>query len=85
MYDFWTTHNCPRENILFILCSLENFSDKIRWSLDLRWQSPDKDNGFHGIKDCMLMRTAKDPNYVPDWSEMVGIDRTTEQMSAIVS
>ena len=27
--------------------SLENYSDKIRWSLDLRWQHPDKSNGFY--------------------------------------
>ena len=64
--------------------SLENFSDKIRWSLDLRWQNPAKDNGFHGIKDCILMRTARDPNYVPDWSDMAGIDRTQKQMEAVV-
>lgn len=30
--------------------SLENFSDKIRWSMDLRWQRPDKPNGFYGLK-----------------------------------
>ena len=32
------------------LLSLENFSDKIRWSMDLRWQRPDKPNGFYGLK-----------------------------------
>lgn len=30
--------------------SLENVSDKIRWSMDLRWQRPDKPNGFYGLK-----------------------------------
>ena len=37
-------------NIIFGYFSLENISDKIRWSLDLRWQRPDKPNGFYGLK-----------------------------------
>lgn len=50
--------------------SLENYSDKIRWSLDLRWQRPDYPNGFHGLGKSVLMRTSKDPNYKIDWSDM---------------
>ena len=37
-------------NVIFGYFSLENISDKIRWSLDLRWQRPDKPNGFYGLK-----------------------------------
>ena len=52
--------------------SLENFSDKIRWSLDLRWQNPSKPNGFNGSiqfqkQECIPMRMANDPNYKINW------------------
>jgi len=63
--------------------SLENFSDIIRWSLDLRWQHPDCDNGFWGLKDCVLMRSAKNPDLKIDWTKMVGEDRTWLQMNAV--
>ncbi|XP_048585693.1 phytanoyl-CoA dioxygenase-like [Nematostella vectensis] len=55
--------------------SLENFSDKIRWSLDLRWLRPDKPNGFYGLKDNILMRTSKDPNFKPDFESFAKMDR----------
>ena len=35
--------------------SLENYSDKVRWSLDLRWQHPDKSNGFYVSFFSVLM------------------------------
>lgn len=38
--------------------SLENFSNKIRWSLDLRWMDPNKSTGFFGLKNPVLMRKA---------------------------
>ena len=47
--------------------STENHSDKIRWSVDLRWQRPDEPSGFGKIKPCILMRTADDPDYKIDW------------------
>ena len=47
--------------------SLENYSDKIRWTMDLRWQKPGLSNGFHGLRDTVLMRKADDPNYKIDW------------------
>ncbi|XP_076801270.1 uncharacterized protein LOC143445823 [Clavelina lepadiformis] len=62
--------------------SLENRSEIIRWSLDLRWQRPDKDNGFYGLKKSVLMKTSKNPNYKIDWSEMAGMNRTKKQMDA---
>lgn len=63
--------------------SLENFSDIIRWSLDLRWQHPDHDNGFYGLKDNVLMRSAKSPNLEIDWSAMAGVDRSKVQMKSV--
>ena len=48
--------------------SLENFSDKIRWSLDLRWQDPNKPTGFYNLKKPVIMRKADDPNYKIDWT-----------------
>jgi len=47
--------------------SLENNSTNIRWSIDLRWQRPDEPHGWFGMKEPILMRTAKDPKYRPDW------------------
>lgn len=47
--------------------SLENYSNKIRWSLDLRWQEPSKPVGFYGLKDPIVMRRAGDPNYKVEW------------------
>ena len=46
--------------------STENRSQKIRWSVDLRWQRPDEISGFEGVKDPILMRSA-DPNFHLDW------------------
>jgi hypothetical protein len=48
--------------------STENLSQKIRWSVDLRWQRPDESSGFEKIKECILMRTARDLDYRIDWS-----------------
>jgi Phytanoyl-CoA dioxygenase (PhyH) len=47
--------------------STENYSDRIRWSIDLRWQKPGEPSGMEGIKEPILMRTASDPNYKPNW------------------
>ncbi len=58
--------------------STENFSSQIRWSVDLRWQRPDELSGFEGIKDCILMRTANDPNYRPDWTAWAQQNRITD-------
>ncbi len=47
--------------------SLENYSDKTRWSLDLRWQDPKKPTGFYDLKKCVIMRKDNDPDYQTDW------------------
>jgi len=55
--------------------STENFSDIIRWSIDLRWQRPGEPSGMEGIKEPILMRTASDPNYKPKWKEWAAVSR----------
>ena len=47
--------------------STENYSNIIRWSIDLRWQRPGEISGMDYIKELILLRTARDPNYQPDW------------------
>ena len=46
--------------------SLNNLSNDIRWSLDLRWQQPDKSVGFYGMKQGVAMRSQK-PGFKVDW------------------
>lgn len=60
--------------------STENLSDSVRWSIDLRWQRPDEPSGFEGIKDCILMRTARDPNHVIDWAGWAAQNRIADAM-----
>jgi hypothetical protein len=55
--------------------STENFSDQIRWSVDLRWQRPGEISGQEGIKDPILLRTSRDPSYQPKWDEWARQDR----------
>ena len=74
------TCEVPFGGILFINNSiphrsLENYSNKIRWSLDLRWQHPDKPNGFFELKKSVIMRKSDDPNYEIDWVEFASVDR----------
>ena len=47
--------------------SLENHSDRVRWSVDLRWQRPDEPTGWEGYLDLMEMRRGGDPAFRPDW------------------
>ncbi|KAL8622941.1 hypothetical protein ACOMHN_027062 [Nucella lapillus] len=55
--------------------SLPNLSDQIRWSLDLRWQRPDKPVGFYDLKEGVLMRTKEDPDMTVDWDSFNKVDR----------
>ena len=47
--------------------SLENHSDKVRWSVDLRWQRPGEPAGWEGYLDLVEMRRGDDPAFRPDW------------------
>lgn len=60
--------------------STENLSDKIRWSVDLRWQRPDEPSGFEQVKECILLRTARDSHYQIDWSAWARRNRVVDAM-----
>lgn len=47
--------------------SLENHSNKVRWSVDLRWQNPQEPAGWEGYIDLLEMRRGNDPDFRPDW------------------
>ncbi len=60
--------------------STENYSDIVRWSIDLRWQRPDDLSGFEGIKNPILMRTGRDPGYRIDWAGWAAQNRIADAM-----
>jgi hypothetical protein len=60
---------------MYYTYSLNNVSDSIRWSLDFRWQTADKDPGFYDIKEGVRMRSATDPNYEINWDQFDKVDR----------
>ena len=62
--------------------STENLSDVIRWSVDLRWQRPDEVSGFEGIKDPILMRSARQNEFRLDWREWALQNRIAGAMEA---
>jgi len=62
---------------------LPNISKDIRWSLDLRWQTPDEPYGLFNLKPGIVMRSSKDPNLKPDWETFCSIDRTQAQMESV--
>lgn len=47
--------------------STENHSDRVRWTVDLRWQRPGEPTGFDE-RPLVPMRKAGDPGYRLDWS-----------------
>lgn len=55
--------------------SLPNYSTDVRWSIDLRWQSPHEKWGFYNIADGVLMRTAEKGNVTPDWNSFLKVNR----------
>ncbi|XP_014791187.1 uncharacterized protein LOC106884357 isoform X1 [Octopus bimaculoides] len=58
--------------------SLLNISNDVRWSVDLRWQSPKEKWGFYNLQEGILMRSEKQPNLEPDWEKFLSTDRKTE-------
>ena len=54
---------------------MPNTSDDIRWSLDLRWQSPRHHWGYYGIVDGILLRTEDGPLKQPDWQTFLTVNR----------
>jgi len=64
--------------------SLPNYSDGIRWSLDLRWQRGGEPNGFHSLKPSLLMKAADAPyDGTVQWGEWALHDRTHAQIAAL--
>lgn len=55
--------------------SLANVSNDVRWSIDLRWQSPHENWGFYDIAEGILFRTARDGDVTPDWDKFLSVDR----------
>ena len=63
--------------------SLPNISDGIRWSVDLRWQRASDPGGLWGLKDGVVMRTSKDPNFKIDWTGFDAVNRHTVQTAYV--
>ena len=55
-------------NTMMPHCSTENYSDRIRWSADLRWQRPGEPAGFDE-RPLVPMRKGDDPDFRLDISE----------------
>ncbi|XP_064616893.1 uncharacterized protein LOC135480894 [Liolophura sinensis] len=55
--------------------SLPNVSNDVRWSVDLRWQSPSSNWGFYDIQEGINFRSASDPELKPDWAKFFSVDR----------
>eukprot|EP00775_Hariotina_reticulata_P001908 gene1908-2241_t len=55
--------------------SLDNLSSDIRWSLDLRWQHPEKPAGAFGVKGVIRMTNSGNPGYQIPWEGWSSIDK----------
>ena len=54
--------------------SLNNASEEIRWSIDLRWQRPDKPSGY-ALKPLLPLTSKDEPSFSPDWEHWRKQDR----------
>jgi hypothetical protein len=54
--------------------SLNNASDRIRWSVDVRWQKSQEPSGFPA-KPLLPLSRAGEPTFKPDWSLWADQDR----------
>lgn len=57
--------------------STENYSNGIRWSLDLRWQNPALPAGA-GNKKCIPMRSSSDPTFTQQWQDLTEMNRNSQ-------
>ena len=57
------------------ICSLSNLSNKVRWSLDFRWQKAGQPVGYYGLKEGVRMRSSTDPDLRIDWEPFDAVDR----------
>ncbi|XP_060578408.1 uncharacterized protein LOC132735471 [Ruditapes philippinarum] len=63
--------------------SLPNVSEGIRWSVDFRWQRASDPGGLWGMKDGVVMRNSKDPNFKLDWTSFDAVNRHIVQTEYI--
>lgn len=63
--------------------SLDNKSDHIRWSVDLRFKVPGENNGMFGLKPDVIMRTKENPNMEIDWETFDSLNRTELQIKSV--
>ena len=71
--------------ILFFICfSLNNTSNMVRWTVDLRWQKPDHNVGLWDLKEGVLLRSSKDPDMKINWEAFDSVDRAAEQIKAVI-
>jgi len=75
----------PAPTVLFINNliphrSLDNVSDGVRWSLDLRWQDAALPNAFHGLKPSLVLSKHGDARYRPDWAAWAGDSRQGKEV-----
>lgn len=55
--------------------SLQNVSTDVRWSVDLRYQSPKENWGFYGIGEGVVMRSSTENITKPDFFKFLNTDR----------
>jgi len=67
-------------NNLIPHASTENYSDKIRWSLDLRWQRSNDMTGFEHTKAALPMVSPKDPLFKFDWKSWSSAKTTKREI-----
>ena len=67
--------SCSRYSTVFFFDSLPNFSNDVRWSVDLRWQSPREKWGFYDIAEGVVFRDRLKGNVVPDWKKFLSVNR----------
>ena len=69
--------------------SLPNYSDRVRWSLDLRWQRAGEPNGFSSLKPSVLMKPAAIPidefrgGADVRWGGWADVDRSAAQVAEV--
>eukprot|EP00914_Ancora_sagittata_P010939 GHVO01021381.1.p1 GENE.GHVO01021381.1~~GHVO01021381.1.p1 ORF type:complete len:364 (+),score=40.16 GHVO01021381.1:127-1218(+) len=63
--------------------SLENESDRVRWSLDLRWQKSDQPVGFYDLNEGVQMSSSQDANFRINWDSFLNIKRHEETTKSL--
>ena len=80
MEDLMVTCEVNEGSVLFLNnliphCSLDNFSEQVRWSLDLRWQNNGNVCGFEPSRYPLKIRDKRDKDYKCKWEEWSNANR----------